>query len=44
MTENRLNGLGLVNINKKEIISETEIIEDFAKKAPRKLDFADWSK
>ena len=34
MTENRLNGLALVNINKKEVISETEIIEDFAKKAP----------
>lgn len=44
MTENRLNGLALVNINKKEVISETEIIEDFAEKAPRKLQLVDWSK
>eukprot|EP00102_Acyrthosiphon_pisum_P013427 XP_008182995.1 PREDICTED: 52 kDa repressor of the inhibitor of the protein kinase-like [Acyrthosiphon pisum] len=44
MTENRLNGLALVNINKKEVISETEIIEDFAEKAPRKLQLIDWSK
>lgn len=30
MNENGLNGLALVNINKKEVISENEIIEDFA--------------
>jgi hypothetical protein len=44
ITENRLNGLALVNINKKEVILETEIIEDFVKKAPRKLQLVDWSK
>jgi regulator of replication initiation timing len=44
MTENRLNGLALVNINKKEVISETEIIEDLAKNAQKKLQLVDWSK
>jgi hypothetical protein len=44
MTENRLNRLALVNINKKGVISETEILEDFAKKAQRKLQLVDWSK
>lgn len=39
MTENRPYGYGLalININRKEIISEDKIAEDFAKKAPRRL-------
>lgn len=31
MTENKINGLALININKKEVILEDEVVEDFAK-------------
>lgn len=44
MTENRLNELGLVNINKNEVISNRQIINDFARKALRRVQLTDWSK
>jgi len=44
MTEERLNGLALANINKKENITELEIIQQFSKTSPKRLQLADWTK
>jgi len=44
MSEERLNGLALTNINKKELLSEEEIIKLFSKKATRRMQLEDWSK
>jgi len=45
MSEERLNGLALTcNINKKELLSEDEIIKLFSKKAHRRMPLEDWSK
>lgn len=44
MSEERLNGLALTNINKKELLSEDEIIKLFSQKAPRRMQLEDWSK
>jgi hypothetical protein len=44
MSEERLNGLALTNINKKELLSKDEIIKLFSKKALRRMQLEDWSK
>lgn len=44
MSEERFNGLALTNINKKELLSEFEIIKLFSKKASRRMQLEDWSK
>ncbi|VVC38465.1 Hypothetical protein CINCED_3A002909, partial [Cinara cedri] len=44
MTEKRLKGLALINIDKKEVISESKIIKNFAVTAPKRLQLTDWSK
>lgn len=44
MSEERLNGLALTNINKKEQLSEVEIIKLHSKKVSRRMQLEDWSK
>lgn len=44
MTEERLNGLALANINKNELLSEVEVIKLFSIKAPRRMQLEDWTK
>jgi hypothetical protein len=34
MSENRLNGLAIANINKKEQFNESEIITEFSRNSP----------
>ncbi|XP_008181234.1 52 kDa repressor of the inhibitor of the protein kinase-like [Acyrthosiphon pisum] len=44
MTEERLNGLALANINKKENLTELEVIQQFSKTSPKRLQLVDWTK
>jgi hypothetical protein len=44
MLENRLNGLAMANINKKEQFDESEIITEFAKNSPKRISLSEWSK
>jgi len=44
MSENRLNGLAMANINKKEQFDESEIITEFAKNSPKRMQLSEWSK
>lgn len=43
MTERRLNGLAMSNINKKENIKEEDVIQVFAQNSPRRMQLEDWS-
>jgi hypothetical protein len=44
MSENRLNGLAMANINKKEQFDESEIITEFARNSPKRMQLSEWSK
>jgi hypothetical protein len=44
MSENRLNGLAMANINKKEQLHESEIITEFAGNSPKRMQLSEWSK
>jgi hypothetical protein len=44
MLENRLNGLAMANINKKEQFNESEIITEFSRNSPKKMQLSEWSK
>jgi hypothetical protein len=44
MSKNRLNGLAMANINKKEQFNESEIITEFAKNSPKRMQLSEWSK
>jgi hypothetical protein len=44
MSENRLNGLAMANINKKEQFHESEIITEFARNSPKRMQLSEWSK
>jgi hypothetical protein len=44
MSENRLNGLAMTNINKKEQFDESEIITEFARNSPKRMQLSEWSK
>jgi hypothetical protein len=45
MSENRLNGLAMANINKKEQFDESEIITEFARNSPEDTALlSEWSK
>jgi hypothetical protein len=44
MSENRLNGLTVANINKKEQFDESEIITEFARNSPKRMQLSKWSK
>jgi hypothetical protein len=44
MPENRLNGLAMANINKKEQFNESEIIIEFARNSPKRMQLSEWSK
>jgi hypothetical protein len=44
MSENRLNGLVMANINKKEQFDESEIITEFARNSPKRMQLSEWSK
>jgi hypothetical protein len=44
MSEKRLNGLAMVNINKKEQFHENEIITEFARNSPKRMQLSEWSK
>jgi hypothetical protein len=44
MSENKLNGLAMANINKKEQFHESEIITEFARNSPKRMQLSEWSK
>jgi hypothetical protein len=44
MSENRLNRLAMDNINKKEQFHESEIITEFARNSPKRMQLSEWSK
>jgi hypothetical protein len=45
MSENRLNGLAMANINKKKKqFDESEIITEFARNSPKRIQLSEWSK
>jgi hypothetical protein len=44
MLENRLNGLAMTNINKKEQFDESKIITEFARNSPKRMQLSKWSK
>jgi hypothetical protein len=44
MSENRLNGLVMANINKKEQFDESEIITEFTRNSPKRIQLSEWSK
>jgi hypothetical protein len=44
MSENRLNRLAMANINKKEQFDESEIITEFARNSPKRMQLSEWSK
>jgi hypothetical protein len=44
MSENRLNRLAMTNINKKEQFDESEIITEFAKNSPKRIQLSEGSK
>jgi hypothetical protein len=44
MSENRLNGLAMASINKKEQFNENEIITEFARNSPKRMQLSEWSK
>jgi hypothetical protein len=44
MSESRLNGLVIANINKKEQFDESEIIIEFARNTPKRMQLSEWSK
>jgi hypothetical protein len=43
MSQDRLNGLALASINKEIKVEPSEIINVFASKRPRRMNFGDWS-
>jgi hypothetical protein len=44
MSVNKLNGLAMANINKKEQFDESEIITEFARNSPMRMQLSEWSK
>jgi hypothetical protein len=44
MSKNRLNGLAMVNINKKEQFDESEILSEFARNSPKRMQLSEWRK
>jgi alpha-glucuronidase len=44
MSVNRLNGLAMANINKKEQFDESEIITEFARNSPKRMQLSEWIK
>jgi hypothetical protein len=44
LSENRLNGLVMANINIKEQFDESEIITEFARNSSKKMQLSEWSK
>jgi hypothetical protein len=44
MSENRLNGLAMAYINKKEQFHESEIITEFARNSLKRMQLSEWSK
>jgi hypothetical protein len=43
MSENRLNGSAMTNINKKEHFDESKIITEFARNSPKRMQLSEWS-
>jgi hypothetical protein len=44
ISENRLNGLAMANVNKKEQFDESKIITEFARDSPKRMQVSEWSK
>jgi hypothetical protein len=44
MSDNRLNGFGMDIINKKEQFDESEIITEFVRNSPKRMQLSEWSK
>jgi hypothetical protein len=44
MSGNKLNRLAMANINKKEQFDESEIIIEFARNSPKRMQLLEWSK
>jgi hypothetical protein len=44
MSENRLNGLAMTNINKNEQFNESEVITEYARNSPKRMQLSEWSK
>lgn len=44
MSENRLNGLAMANINKKEQFDESEVITEFVQNSLKRMQLSEWSK
>jgi hypothetical protein len=44
MSENRLNGLAMANINKKKQFNGSEIITEFTENSPKRMQLPEWSK
>jgi len=44
MTDERLNGLAIANINKYKELDENEIVQQFSKNSPKRLQLSDWTK
>jgi hypothetical protein len=44
MSEKRLNGLAIANINKKEQFNESKIITEFARNLPKRMQLSEWCK
>jgi len=44
MTEERINGIGITNINKKEKLGKNEVIQQVSKNSLKRLQLSDWTK
>ena len=44
MSEKKLNGLAMVNINKNESIKEHDVIALFSQNSPRRMQLREWHK
>jgi hypothetical protein len=44
MSENKLNGLAMANINEKKQFDESEIITEFARNSLKRMQLSEWSK
>jgi hypothetical protein len=44
MSENRLNGLAMANINKKEQFDKSKILTEFARNSAKRMQLSKWSK
>jgi hypothetical protein len=44
MSKNRLNGLAMANINRKEQFDESEIKTESVRNSPKRMQLSEWSK